>query len=160
MITQAELHDIFDYVDGNLVFKRDRWKSKVGKIAGTKDGKGYLRVRLNWNMYSIHRLVWMYHNGDFPKSLLDHIDGNRLNNKIENLREATHYENNVNSRKQIDNTSGYKNVTWRKDKQKWQVKCNSFGKTYYGGYYDDIEKAAEQANLLRNAVHGQFAKHC
>jgi hypothetical protein len=45
-------------------------------------------------------------------------------------------------------------------KQKWQVKCNSFGKTYYGGYYDDIEKAAEQANLLRNAVHGQFAKHC
>ena len=160
MITQAELLEIFDYCNGNLIFKENRRKSKAGQVAGYKDGKGYLQIRLNWDKYAIHRLIWLYHNGSFPKKLIDHIDGDKQNNKIENLREATYYENNVNSSKQTNNTSGYKNVTWKKDKNKWQVKCNSFGKTHYGGYYDDLMDAAEQAVALRNKVHGQFVKHC
>jgi hypothetical protein len=160
MITQSELIDIFDYSDGNLIFKKNRWKSKAGKIAGSRDSKGYLRVRINWNTYSIHRLIWLYHHGSFPKNLIDHIDGDRTNNKIENLREATHFENNINCSKNLNNTSGYKNVTWRKDKKKWQVKCNYKGKTHLGGYFVDLSDAVKKATMLRDTLHGQFAKHC
>ncbi len=160
MITQAELHEIFYYQDGNLIYKKKRWKGNAGQIAGSLDGKGYLRIRINWVRYSIHRLIWLYHYGKFPKKLLDHIDGNRLNNKIENLREASYYENNINCVKQSNNTSGYKNITWNKEKQKWQVKCNSYGKKYHAGYFVNLNDAIEAAVKLREKVHGNFAKHC
>ncbi len=68
-------------------------KTIVGEIAGTKIVKNYISIVFNQKSYLAHRLAWLYVHGEFPKNLIDHIDKDKTNNRIDNLREATHAEN-------------------------------------------------------------------
>lgn len=92
MITQQQLQNLYDYVDGQLKFKHSRGKRKTGSYAGSIKPDGYWRVYINGKGYYLHRLIWMYHYGYFPNEI-DHIDRNKSNNTIENLRAVTHKEN-------------------------------------------------------------------
>ena len=108
------LHELFEYRDGELYWKVNRYRVKsLGKLAGWIENTGYRRVLIDGKKYQIHRLVYMMHYGFMPKTI-DHLDGNRLNNKIENLRPATIEENCRNSIKRTNNTSGVKGVFWNK----------------------------------------------
>ena len=130
MINQITVKELFDYCDGNLI------KKSTGKIVGTKTSatvpKQYIVVWLEGKLWYAHRLIFLWHHGYFPK-LIDHIDQNSLNNKIENLREATKSQNSQNQNKKKSNTSGYKGVYWRKDVKKWSsqisvnYKCKNLG---------------------------------
>jgi len=92
-ISQAYLKEIFDYKDGSLIRKiKTSNRVNVGDIAGSNSGNGYLRACVLGEYFYIHRLVFMWHFGYFPNEI-DHIDGNKHNNTIENLREATHSQN-------------------------------------------------------------------
>jgi len=96
--------------------------------------------------------------GYLPK-VVDHINGNTQDNRIENLRAATYTENQRNSRINKNSSSGVKNVVWHKQRQKWSVRILVNKKTKSFGLYDDIELADLVAQEARNKYFGSFARH-
>ena len=159
MITQAKLHELFDYQDGNLIWKKQlAYRGKIGSIAGSKRNDGYRQVGIENNDYLIHRLVFMYFHGCMPE-YIDHIDGNRSNNSIENLRECTNQQNSFNARMSKNNTSGIKGVSWDKSRQKWQAKCMINSKTIHLGRFDNLEQADLAIRHWRDQNHGCYARH-
>ena len=158
MINAHFLNKIFEYKNGNLYRKQ----SAGGQIAGSKIGylrrDGYFAAKINGVNYLLHRLVFLLHHKYMPTQI-DHIDGNRSNNKIENLRPATINENARNSKKPSHNTSGYKGVCWDKSRNKWFARLNFNYKSHHVGYFDKIEEAKKAVELYRNQLHGSFAKH-
>jgi hypothetical protein len=158
MITQQRLHELFEYRDGALI-----WKVGVaaGKIAGTLDtSTGYWRINIDKKMYRLHRMIFLYHNGYLTDGLqIDHVDGNRNNNLIDNLREVTNQQNQFNAKTSSRNKSGVKGVSWNKAKQKWEVRVMVDGKNKFIGYYDILEEAEAAAIAARNFYHGTHARH-
>jgi HNH endonuclease len=90
--------------------------TKIGSEAGSLNEKGYLKVQIDGKSYSLHRLVWLYHFGVFPTLQIDHIDGNRSNNKFTNLRECSQRENLRSQKMYSTNTSGVTGVYLLKNK--------------------------------------------
>jgi hypothetical protein len=139
-LTQQELREIFKYDEntGLLLWKNPLGcKMKAGDVAGSVDSYGYLAIRYNKRRYRAHRLIWVYLHGNIPNDkMVDHIDMDKSNNKADNLRLCTCSENKRNTRKQINNTSGYKGVRWNISRRKWIAYTNVNGKYYQIGYFD------------------------
>lgn len=157
---KQEIHELFDYRDGQIYWKKPYKKNarhKAGDLAGFINN-GYWGVRMNGKFYAAHRIVWLLHNDFLPRDV-DHIDGNPLNNKIENLRAATRQQNAYNSKKPSNNTSGYKNVIWHKNSKKWQVLMRVDGKMRWFGTYFDKEVANFVAETMRYKYHKNFANN-
>lgn len=159
MITQKELLELFDYrEDGELIWKVSRQRIKIGKVAGNTNNKGYKFIMVNYKNYLIHRLIFLYHHGYLPE-FVDHIDGDKLNNRIENLRECTRSQNMYNQKKTKTNTSGVKGVSWYKNRGKWKSQCRVNGKVHYLGMYDDLSDAEKAVKEFREKQHGEFMNH-
>lgn len=161
-LSAEELHKLFEYRDGWL-YRKESVNAKNGKGAkGTKvgypDGKGYLVVSIRYKKYLVHRLVWIMH-GQADVPFIDHIDGDKLNNRIENLREANYVINNRNAGLRRDSTSGIKGVSWIRTKKRWtgQVWCN--GKLHHAGDFKDKDDCAAAVRILREKLHGEYARH-
>ena len=90
------LHDLFYYKNGNLFHKKSQAKGKADHAAGWIEKNGYSATNIKGVRYRVHRLIYQFHHGSCP-DFIDHIDGNKQNNNIENLRPATMSENNQNS---------------------------------------------------------------
>jgi hypothetical protein len=155
MITQAELKEIFDYVDGNLVYRYSpRKNKKTGDIAGSIDSKGYLIVSVKGSRYKAHRLIWLWHYGEFPKHDIDHINGIRNDNHIENLRDVSRSVNMQNQKKgNVDNKSGLLGVHWNKDRDKWNSIIYINGKRKYLGLFNCKNKAYEAYIKAKRQFH-------
>ena len=158
MITKALLDELFEYKDGVLYRKIDTRNSKTGAVAGHLKSTGYLFVYLAGKYYPCHRLIWMMHYGEFPE-LIDHIDGNRQNNRIENLRSTDRFGNAKNRKLHKNNTSGAKGVLWNKQTCKWTANVISNKKRRFLGYFDSFQDADEFACLAREMLHGEYANH-
>jgi hypothetical protein len=91
--------------------------------------------------YHEHRLAWFYMKGVWPKGDIDHIKGDKSDNRITNLREATTSQNKANERIRVNNTSGYKGVTWHRKRRKWEAHIGVNGKGLTLGYFDSPERA-------------------
>jgi hypothetical protein len=161
LLTQEYLKSILDYdLDtGVFTWKVNKSKTaKAGDVAGWSYN-GYREIEINNKKYKAHRLAWLYVYGEMPKNLIDHVDGNRSNNKISNLREATYQTNSENYKTPQTNKSGVKNVSWYKNLNKWVVSISvkQTGKTI--GYFDDLELAELVAIEARNKYRGEFANH-
>ena len=159
ILTQEELHRLFDYKDGHLYWKIKPSKStKIGNKVGCLDKQLlYIKSRYKEKNYLVHRLVFAWHYGYFPK-MIDHINGIRFDNRIENLREADDKSNQWNQKLHSRNTSNYKNVIFRKDKQRWVCRFKVNGKHIMRGYFKTPEEANELAIKMRQEFHGEFAK--
>ena len=158
-VTLSKLHDLFDYKDGNLIWKAPTSpRVKIGDIAGHLNPTGYISIGVEGKLYLGHRLIYLYHNGYFP-SYIDHIDGNRSNNKIDNLRNATKSQNQMNIRLSTRNKSGTKGVSWDKKNKKWIVCVRVESKTYRLGYFDDKELARSVAIEATNKIHNEFSSY-
>jgi hypothetical protein len=102
-----------------------RWKvnrtgtARKGTIAGTTASKQYRTIRILGKTHAAHRVIWLIVHGHCPKHKIDHIDGNPLNNRIENLRDVTADENNRNMKRPNNNTSGHIGVYWDKTRSRW-----------------------------------------
>jgi hypothetical protein len=155
MITQAELKNLFDYVDGQLIAKTNNNTRKAGDALRSITGKGYLSGRINGRTYRVHRLVFLYFHGFMPPQV-DHIDGNRQNNRIENLRKATSAQNNQN--RMATGASKIKGVVWHKQSKKWVASICINRKSVHLGSFEKIEDAAQVATDARKKLHGDFAR--
>ena len=114
-------------------------------------------MNINRKTVYVHHAIFLIHHGYLPK-YIDHIDGDSLNNRIENLRAATQSQNMGNSRMKSNNTSGYKGVTFRKDTGKWQAAVMVNGKHISLGSHATKEEA-HQAYIFGSQKHfGQFAR--
>ena len=146
---------VYDYLDGLNIFcnTSDGW-SKIPIIWSSAE-RSY-QIKNNKN-YLNHRIIFVMFNGYLPE-FLDHIDGNSLNNKIENLREATQQQNCINRKHHSNSKSPYKNVYWNKAAKKWQVYCRIDGHLKYFGIFEDLELADLVAQEARAKYHGEFAR--
>jgi hypothetical protein len=159
MITQEKLKELVYYQDGNLITKvKFADKVVIGKPLGCVNSDGYIQISIQGKKYYAHRLVFLYHHGYLP-NYLDHIDGDKSNNKIENLRAASLHENNYNVKTPKTNKSGVKNVHWNKKNKNWNVTLAANNKSMYFGSFDDLELAALVAEEARNLYHKQYACH-
>ena len=138
--SQKKLQELFDYKDGELYWKEKTHSSiDLSKPAGHIGKDGYRRIQIERKLYKSHRLVWKYHCGKDPKEFIDHIDGNKSNNNIKNLREATRQQNSFNKITQKNNKLGIKGV--RKDGNKYIATIFINGKVKYLGVFNTIEEA-------------------
>lgn len=100
MITQERLKQLLNYDPETGIFERNRWVGRRGKVHGIRklgtQHEGYIRIRLDGVKYMAHRLAWLYVYGEFPEKQIDHINHDKSDNRICNLREATQIENSQN----------------------------------------------------------------
>ena len=148
----------FEYKNGELYWKVSKQKIKIGQKAGTLNNSGYRVIKFNQKSYLEHRIIFALHKGYMPE-FVDHIDGNTINNHIENLREATKTQNHYNRNLQKNNTSGIKGVCWHKPSKKWSVNLIVNGEKKYFGTYFDKEVARFVVEAMRCKYHGNFANH-
>lgn len=158
-LTKDILNFLFDYKDAELIWKFTlSSKGKKGNSAGSIRLDGYKKVGISGKTYLIHRLIYMLHYGNMP-DYVDHINGNRADNRIENLRAATKSQNCQNQKIPSNNKSGIKNVCWNKRLNKWCVQLKVKNKTLNIGYFKDLELAELVAIEARNKHHKEFASH-
>lgn len=154
-LTQERLKQLFEYQDdGTFV----RLKNGKPVICNPTRHHRYLRVSVDGKPVALHRCVFLYHHSYLPEAI-DHADGDRMNNRIENLREATQQQNCLNRVKHSNGKNAYKNVYLDKRFNKWLVQVNVNGKRKFFGSYDDIELADLVATEARNTYHGNFVNH-
>jgi len=165
-----------DFDDGKLywrertpdMFEKGRWSAEAtckcwnnrfaGKEAFTSDnGKGYLVGAIFNRLYRAHRVIWAMHTGAWPVEHVDHINGDSLDNRIENLRAVSQAQNSWNSKTRSNNTSGYKGVSWDKKYSKWGSTINKYNKHYFLGYFDCPEKAHQAYCKAAKKMHGEYA---
>jgi hypothetical protein len=153
------LRYLFEYKDGHLYWKdTPRRHATKGKKAGRQTPNGYITVEIDGTPYQEHRLIWSYHNGD-ADMMIDHIDGNRSNNKIENLRLCTRVQNSHNRKRCSRNTTGVKGIRVRPDNGKYEVRITVNKKRFVFGSYRDLELAELVMVMAREKLHGEFANH-
>jgi hypothetical protein len=157
-LCQKLLQETFSYEDGILIWKQPTGRrTSVGQIAG-RSNNAYKAIGFMGKEYMAHRLVFMFHHGYLPPEV-DHIDGNKMNNRIENLRPATHAENLKNQKIKINNVSGLKNVGWAKREQRWRVRLTVNGKDKHIGYFKDRDLADLVAVEACNLYHKEFSAY-
>ena len=150
--TQNRLKELFDYKDGLLINKKHRGKSKKNEPIGFLNFYGYRVSRVDMEKFYVHRLIWVFHNGSLNGLDVDHIDGNRDNNKIENLRLVTSQKNNQNIRKaRKTNALGVLGVSMKAGKFCAQISLNR--KVKHLGLFDTAEKAHEAYLQAKRKIH-------
>jgi hypothetical protein len=119
---------------------------------------GYVSIEIDGKPHQAHRLIWAYHYGP-ANMFIDHIDGDRANNKVENLRLCTRTQNAHNRKRCKRNTSGIKGIRIRSDNEKYEARITLNNKRIVLGSFDDIELAELVMYMAREKYHGAFANH-
>lgn len=149
------LRELLDYIPetGEFRWKISRGSAKCGSLAGSGNGLGYEVIRVDGKTYLSHRLAWLHTYGCWPADELDHINGVRDDNRIANLREATHAENSQNISIRSTNTSRHTGVVWDKRRRKWQSRIMVNGAACYLGYFTDFDKAVAARVQAKAELH-------
>lgn len=150
----------FYYKNGELYWKKSP-ANHIYKdmLAGSNDTKGYIQVRLHRKKYHVHRIIWILHNGAIPKNLyIDHIDGIKSNNKIENLRLSTNSQNQQNAKRSTYNTTGVKGLSYNQASRLWRGQVMINGKSVYKS---SMKREYIENWLIeqREKLHGEFTNH-
>ena len=145
MLTQERIKEILDYdpMTGEFVWKVERsGYVKKGKKAGSRHRTGYITITVDNIAYKAHRLAWLYVYGELPNSPLDHINGDRKDNRISNIRQTSNNENQWNRYKaRRDNAcTELLGVSWHKARGKWRVHISVDKKNLYLGSYPTAEE--------------------
>lgn len=135
-----------------------RWNSQfAGKSCGCDNGAGYLVTRIGGMSIKAHRIAFAIYHGRWPGEMVDHINGIKSDNRIENLREVTRSQNLQNQRVR-KGTSAYKGVTWDKGMSAWlvQIRLNKVNNRV--GFYDDEVVAARAYDAAAIQLFGEYAR--
>lgn len=143
-LTAEKLRELLHYDPATGVFTwkvRTSTRVKVGNLAGCPNNEGYLQIRLHSRLHKAHRLAWLYMYGEWPEDQIDHINRNRSDNRISNLRDVSHKQNNQNKSKAGNNTSGHQGVYRYKLDSKWVARIKHNQKNISLGYFTNLEDA-------------------
>lgn len=124
MITFEEANTLFNYnpETGSLTWKVSRSsRVKIGQRVGSLMSEGYLRTRIGGRNYLVHILIWLITYGEFPEGLLDHINRDKSDNRISNLRIVSKSGNNKNKNPYSNNTSGHTGICWNPRNSNWMA---------------------------------------
>ena len=156
MISQLYLHEILDYNEDTGIFT---WKvnrgrlCKKGNIAGSTDSWGHRQICIDGTKILAHRLAWIYVYGKLPKYQIDHIDGNKQNNAIKNLRDVDQFINQQNRKNaRVDSSSGFIGVQKNGRKYKASIKANK--QTFHLGMFNTAEEAFDAYKKAKLKLHG------
>lgn len=152
---ESKISDLLCYCPASGAFL---WRENVssramkGNVAGTLAGCGYKTVSVGGVKYYAHRLAWFIHYGEWPKHQIDHINGERGDNRISNLRDVTNRENSKNKRLRSDNTSGHIGVYWHKRANKWMASIKGDERQIHLGLYENKEDAISARVKAANSL--------
>ena len=158
-IWELEEYLNYDAQTGELTWKKSPARRvKAGDAAGTTISSGYKTLRFKGQMRKAHRIAFAMAYGRWPTPACDHINGNTLDNRACNLREATHSQNMHNKGVYRNSSSGIKGVHPHKKSGGWQgvVKLNGKARTKL---FRAKEDATQWVRNLRQQLHGEFARH-
>ena len=146
----------YDQKTGQFIWKvRNGRRIRVGQIAGSLNADGYVRVRIDGISYQAHRLIWKHVTGEEPPTSLDHKDLDKCNNRITNLRPATHGLNGANRRLRKDNKTGFKGVS-RLSRGCYQAYVRFDRKLIVLGYFLTPEEAHAAYCAAARDQYGEF----
>lgn len=157
---------LYEPETGNLIWKplpspihrQKIWNARyAGTIAGKLDERGYRIVFIDYKPYKAHRLIWTMVMGEAPPGQIDHINGDKDDNRLVNLRLANNGENQRNVRRRRDNKTGFKGVGYRKDTGRFIAMINVDGERHYLGQFDTPEEAYAARCSIIEGLHGEFA---
>ena len=158
-MNKQQLNKLFFYKDGVLYWKNPKSnRLKIGDKAGAVAPDKRERICLNGKLILTHRVIFAFHNDYWPK-FVDHIDGNKANNKIENLRPTNLSQNQWNRKIDGRNKSGVKGVYFDNARNKWVAGIRKNNKKIFLGRFDTLKEAKKQIEIHRTQIHGEFARN-
>lgn len=145
-LTQQKLHSLLDYDEetGLFLWRKRDWPAHQwsGRKAGSSDAAGYMNIKLLGRTYKSHRLAWLYVHGSWPDCEIDHINGDRGDNRIRNLRDVDRAENLQGLRLYANNATGMRGVFHCKTRNRYRARVTKNGKQRYYGSYRTAEEAS------------------
>lgn len=154
------IKQLFDYdaQTGHLLWRaKGRGRVKT-RPAGTRLSTGYIGVVVGKRRYLAHRICWVVHFGAWPSDQIDHINGDKADNRICNLREATNAQNGKNARTPISNTSGVCGVTYDKVNRRWRSLIKVNGRQIHLGRWQSFEDAVKARKVAEQRHFGEWAR--
>lgn len=156
-VSADELWQIFEYKEGALFWKkRMSRRVSIGDEAGCRRYDGYTLLKIRGESHRVHRLIFLMHHGYMPH-FIDHINGNRSDNRIENLRACSPLQNARNRCTQTVNKAGFRGIRWVPEKKKFKARICVDRKQIHLGYYVTKEEAAAAYDSAAIRYHGEFA---
>lgn len=133
---------------------------RPGDIAGTDNGQGYVQINVAQRIWRAHRLAWLFMTGDVPPKgfEIDHINGERSDNRWSNLRQVSRRQNNYNLGISKRNISGTKGVSWIARNNKWLARLKVDGRIIHLGEFDLLSDAVAARKAGERAHHQEFAR--
>lgn len=160
-LSQARLHELLEYNEATGLFTRLVGRSgpraRAGDIAGCDNGQGYIRIYVDGRAYKGHRLAWFYVHGEWPKEI-DHINGDKSDNSLVNLRPVTRSQNRMNCSAYKRNKSGYRGVNFDLASSKWKAQIQKQGKKFSLGYHATAEAAHAAYCAASAEMHGEYGR--
>ena len=159
--SRDEIIELLQYDQDTGMFrwrKSNGGRAKAGATVGCPTAAGYLRVRVYGRLFYLHRLAWLCATGDWPSGHIDHINGDRTDNRLSNLRETNEQENAWNRQKQTNNTSGFTGVTYNKANDRWIAQIKDCGVPVYLGSFKNKTDAAFAYETYATKLRGEFHK--
>jgi hypothetical protein len=156
----SRLRELFSYncETGCITRNVSAGSSVAGSQVVSKSAHGYVRTKVDGEFIAGHRLAWALHYGEFPSLDLDHINGEKTDNRISNLREATRSQSQINRGQMRNNTSGFKGVNWNASEGKWMARCAAQGKRKHLGYFENLSDAVAAYQSAAKIIHGNYAR--
>lgn len=156
-MNQETCKKLFSYKEGGLYWMVNRGSNAIaGNRAGRLLCTGYRSIHVSGRRYQEHRLVFLWHYGYLPKQV-DHINGIKLDNRIENLREANHSTNQMNTAAR-PSKSGERGVRYRSDRGKWIARIYKDGREIRIGTFDTKDSAVAAYKQAAAELYGEFAR--
>jgi hypothetical protein len=157
VLTAERLRSLMEYSPESGVFTWLKGK-RAGHEATSRHGCGYLTARVDGRAYLLHRLAWLYVHGRWPNDQIDHINGDRSDNRLSNLRECTNAENCQNVRAHCDG-SGFIGAAFDKRRGRWQAGIGINGRRRFLGYFDTPEQASAAYQEAKKNIHAFGGKN-
>lgn len=155
MLTQERLKQVlnYDHETGLFFWKRKVPNVAIGKSAGAIQNKGYIQITIDSHNYLAHRVAWLYVYGEWPKKQIDHINRDKKDNRISNLRDVNNSTNQINIGLRSHNSSGVTGVVKSaKPHKPWAAQIHRNNKKIFLGYFNTIEEAKKRLEHYETSI--------